>query len=304
MLRGHPGNIARAVRRIIVRGVNHGLIVTFTTDGSHAPGSWHKILPPRNLLGRAVDLGVIPLLVGTAEARRRLVAFQAFLIDTFGPGTFHELFGPDNSLCVKNGVRITLLEGSDLEDMHDNHVHVAPRRVVRLPRVPRDVRLAIRAHRHGARDALAIIRHARRADLGIATALAVVEQESSFRNVWGGDTEPNGGTTGWRFRIVNRRDVVGYLHRRGAHGEGGMQGCGRTQLTFWSLQDEAMRLGGLWKRGPQLRVAFAHVSVLIDAFGLTDGLRRYNGSGPAADRYSREVRERRDRWRDLLDLGD
>jgi hypothetical protein len=41
------------------------------------------------------------------------------------PHGFAEVFGPDNAACVKNGVRITLAEGTELENAHDNHVHVA-----------------------------------------------------------------------------------------------------------------------------------------------------------------------------------
>lgn len=135
MLNGHPGNIARAVRRVIVRGTNHGLIVTSTTDGAHAPTSWHYIRPPRNFRGRAVDFGHAR--PGTPEARAAEVAFQRDLIETHGPGAFHELFGPDNALNVKNGVVVALGEGTPLETLHDTHVHVAPRTLLPLPRKAR-----------------------------------------------------------------------------------------------------------------------------------------------------------------------
>lgn len=126
MLRGHPGDITREVRRVIVHGLEHGLIVTSTTDGGHAPTSFHFTKP-----GRAVDLGnEVP---GTPAARARMVAFQRFLLNKFGPGAFLELFGPENSLAVKNGVQFTLPEGSALENLHDTHVHVVPSRLLPLP---------------------------------------------------------------------------------------------------------------------------------------------------------------------------
>lgn len=131
MLNGHPGNVARAVRRVIVRGVNHGLIVTSTTDGVHAPRSWHKILPPRNWRGRAVDFG--HRRPGTPEARAALVAFQRDLIQTHGADKFHEIYGPDNAANVKNGVIVPLVEGTPLETQHDTHVHVAPKLILPLP---------------------------------------------------------------------------------------------------------------------------------------------------------------------------
>ena len=36
-----------------------------------------------------------------------------------------ELIGPDNNLCVLNGVVCPLGEGSGLENQHDNHIHGA-----------------------------------------------------------------------------------------------------------------------------------------------------------------------------------
>lgn len=128
---GHPRNVTLAVRRVIVRGVNHGLVVTATTDGLHSATSFHHTKP-----GKAVDLGVEPKLAGTPEARKREVAFQRFLLKRFGARAFLELFGPDNAANVKNGVQFTLPEGAPLENQHDNHVHVVPARVFALPKRP------------------------------------------------------------------------------------------------------------------------------------------------------------------------
>jgi hypothetical protein len=118
MLNGHPGNVTPAVKRFIRRGVNHGLVCTATTDGVHAAHSFHKS-------GQAGDMGLVASLVGTAEGRRRMVSFQAH--EAANPTRFNELFGPENSACVKDGRHLTLVEGTALENQHDNHVHGAPR---------------------------------------------------------------------------------------------------------------------------------------------------------------------------------
>lgn len=114
---GHPTNVSKNVREIIVKANRAGLYVTSTTDGSsHAPTSYHYPNNNASRLGEAVDLG------GTYE---NMVAFQRKL--AANPGSYNEVFGPDNYACVKNGVRISIAEGTSLEQGHDNHIHVAPR---------------------------------------------------------------------------------------------------------------------------------------------------------------------------------
>lgn len=120
MLQDHPGHLTPACQRFIVRATRAGLVVTSTTDGSHATNSFHFTRP-----GQAVDVGLPGHLVGTAKGQRRMVRFQRR--EARHPSRFHELFGPANSLCVKNGQRITLQEGTGLENLHDNHVHGALR---------------------------------------------------------------------------------------------------------------------------------------------------------------------------------
>lgn len=113
--------------------VNHGakltamrmnaawMVVTSTTDGAHAPGSYHSS-------GRAVDGGLPAALVGTRKGRARLVAFQRQEFSAWAAGKrpgLVELIGPDNNLIVLRGAHAPLAEGTALENQHDNHVHVA-----------------------------------------------------------------------------------------------------------------------------------------------------------------------------------
>lgn len=296
MLNGHPNNVTLAVKRVIVRIVNHGLVVTSTTDGRHAPTSFHFTQP-----GRAVDAGHDPQTVSAVEGRRRKEEFQRDLLRR-GARHFDELFGPINNACVKNGVQITLVEGTALEENHDTHVHVVPRTVFALPQRPKlsDLDLARLAKKHGANYSLRIVWEARCAGIPVELGFALIEQESGFRNVWGGDPAPNGGTTGLQFKPVTRDRYLAYKKARGAKGEGGMQGVGPAQLTWFEFQDDADRLGGCHVPRHNIRVAFARLSALIRLHGHAKGIARYNGSGPAAERYSREVRAKQDRWQDRL----
>jgi hypothetical protein len=116
MLNGHPGNVTMSTRAYIRRGVAAGLVCTSTSDGSHAPNSYHYS-------GRAADMGLPGSLVGTKKGRDRMVRFQ--VAEARGPHHHAELFGPSNAWTVRNGRIISLAEGTALENLHDSHVHGA-----------------------------------------------------------------------------------------------------------------------------------------------------------------------------------
>ncbi|HKH16265.1 MAG TPA: hypothetical protein VKA57_01975 [Solirubrobacteraceae bacterium] len=116
LLNGHSAPKPPAFERVIARAHARGLVVTSTNDGKHAATSFHY-------RDRAVDFGVPGPLIGTKQGRDRLVAFQRELARH--PRGLAELFGPDNAACVKNGAIRPLAEGTDLENQHDNHLHVA-----------------------------------------------------------------------------------------------------------------------------------------------------------------------------------
>lgn len=125
---GHPGNVSRRIRYVIRRAHKAGLIVTATTDGTHARGSWHYIVRGRNRRGRGVDLGLPSREVGTEYGQRKLEAFQRAEYKRarrLGFRTWLEIIGPVNGLVVLAGRPAGLTEGTVLEQAHDNHVHVA-----------------------------------------------------------------------------------------------------------------------------------------------------------------------------------
>src|SRR3954469_384783 len=91
MLDGPPANIADEVKRFIALAYKYAAdhhrvcTVTATTDGTHAPGSWHNPTP----LGKAVDL-----IFATVE---QMEEFQSYAEahTTRGADDFNELFGPE-----------------------------------------------------------------------------------------------------------------------------------------------------------------------------------------------------------------
>jgi hypothetical protein len=126
---GVDPKVNEGCRRAICRAYAAGLVPTSTTGGAHATGSWHFRKSPSNE-GCGVDIGVRredgP---GTERAMRRLEAFQLREIARFRlgkmPGDLVELIGPANLHVVLKDQEADLVEGSDLEQAHDNHVHLA-----------------------------------------------------------------------------------------------------------------------------------------------------------------------------------
>jgi len=150
---------------------------------------------------------------------------------------------------------------------------------------------AIRAH--GGRYENDIVRAAKRFRVPVSLVCAVIDVESSFRNVFGHDTVRNPiKSPGGGILAVTEQRYRAYLrHRR--LGEGA-QGVGPMQLTHPSLQDEADALGGCFRPAVNIHVGVRHLAALIAEHGLKPGVQRYNGA--KGDDYSTEVLRRRHTW--------
>jgi hypothetical protein len=152
--------------------------------------------------------------------------------------------------------------------------------------------------RHGGRHGELIVAEAKRAGLQLALACALVEQESSFRNVFGHDAVKNPTPKG--SPVTKER----YLRYRGFRDRGlGAQGVGVTQLTFPPFQDQADALGGCWKVRNQLRVGYRVLADNIAAHGVRGGLATYNAGNPTSAvglKYAAQVLTRRRRWKQVL----
>jgi hypothetical protein len=130
-----------------------------------------------------------------------------------------------------------------------------------------------------------VIKEAHRAGLTIPQALALLQKETGIpqRNVFGCDWGPQGGQPPYCGDVVTRERVRALLR------SGKSNGVGWTQLTYRAFVIRAEKLGGAHKPRYQMRVAFDVLSDLISAYGQYGGYRRYNGSGPEAERYAREA---------------
>jgi peptidoglycan hydrolase-like protein with peptidoglycan-binding domain len=151
-------------------------------------------------------------------------------------------------------------------------------------------------------DPAVVITEARRAGIPLALACALLEKETAGgHNVFGHDRDRSG------HYIFPARDGTvpvtedlyrQYKQRRKATGL--PQGVGPCQLTFAGFQDQADALGGCWKPEANIRVGFKVLADNIRVNGQARGVARYNGSGSAADAYSKDVLAKARRWEALL----
>jgi hypothetical protein len=158
-----------------------------------------------------------------------------------------------------------------------------------------DLRLARKLKSAGFQNSLRTIWEARRADLPLSYAMAFLEKESGKgQNVFGHDAVRNpikgGKVTRSRYLKYKRYRQVGL----------GMQGVGPMQLTYYTLQDQADRLGGCWNPRYNMRVGFAHASNLIKRYGVHNGVARYNGDGPAAEAYALDWARKQTHWHNYV----
>lgn len=169
----------------------------------------------------------------------------------------------------------------------------AARKAERQARALQELKRKARAH--GARYVDIIIGESRRVGVPVALGFALIEQETGFRNVFGHDPTIFAGAG-----EVTEEKYKRYKRQRGPLGKGGMQGVGPAQLTWFEFQDRADQRGGCWKPEHNIAVGLEILAANITQHGRATGIARYNGSGPAAERYSREVRAKQAEWRERL----
>lgn len=163
-----------------------------------------------------------------------------------------------------------------------------------------DLKYAAIAKRHGMRNSLRIMWEARRAGISPSLACALMTKETGDattvkgggNNVFGHDPTIYAGAG-----KVTKAKYLAYKRQRGrTH----MQGVGPGQLTFWTVQDAADNLGGCWVPKYNIRIAFGLLAGQIKAHGKRDGIRRYNGTGPAAEAYANSVLRMEKVWHKRL----
>jgi hypothetical protein len=158
-----------------------------------------------------------------------------------------------------------------------------------------DQRYASIAAKHGLENSLRALWEARAAGISPALALAMLEQESGGKNVFGHDPTIYVGAG-----TVTKDKYIAYRAKRRASGNRLMQGAGPLQLTWWEFQDGADALGGCWVVKYNLRYGYRRLAILIKQYGTWIGVERYNGSGPNAQAYRRSVHDRYNKWHTRL----
>lgn len=130
--------------------------------------------------------------------------------------------------------------------------------------------------------------------LPLSYALALVEKESAFKNVFGHDAVRNP-IKGGKVTLIRYRAYKAYRQRGW-----GMQGVGPVQLTWYEFQDRADQAGGCHKPYASMCVGFQHLKELIQQHGKQAGAAAYNGTGDAADAYGRDWLTRQKKWHELV----
>jgi hypothetical protein len=128
--------------------------------------------------------------------------------------------------------------------------------------------------------------------LPLSDCLALVEKESGFRNVFGHDATSSIPER-WKGSRVTWAKYRWYKLRRKSKGA---QGVGPCQLTWPPLQNDADRMGGCHKPGPNMRLGFTHLKIQIERLGREKGAAAYNGTGPAAEAYGRDFVRKQEAW--------
>jgi hypothetical protein len=153
-------------------------------------------------------------------------------------------------------------------------------------------------HKHGFKpdDGMAthILHACATTKLPLSYALALVEKESAFANVFGHDPVRNPIKGG---RVTRARYLAYKAYRRAGYG---MQGVGPVQLTWYGFQDEADRIGGCHKPYPSLCVGFSNLRAKINQLGKEKGAAAYNGTGEAASAYGRDWLARQEKWHKVV----
>ena len=99
---------------------------------------------------------------------------------------------------------------------------------------------------------------------------------------------------------VTKAKYLAYRAERDRTGK--CQGVGPMQLTSKGYQDAADTDGGCWRPLVNIRQGFAVLAANIRRDGLHDGVRAYNGSGPAAEQYAYRVIARAEGYAQRLRL--
>ena len=147
--------------------------------------------------------------------------------------------------------------------------------------------------RHKVKQPIAVVEEAQRADILVASALAMLEMETGIpqRNVFGHDAGAP-----FQGEEVTPEKISKLLASPYSNG------VGWTQLTYKPFISAAQRMGGAHIPRFQMRVGFRVLRENFDREGSIEGMfRAYNGSGSAAEAYARMAVRLRAKWLAVTD---
>jgi hypothetical protein len=151
--------------------------------------------------------------------------------------------------------------------------------------------------KHRTQRAAEVVELAAAAGLELAAAATLLEKESDGgNNVFGHDDVETGGF----YKKGGQVTEEAYRNYKAHRKEFGAQGVGPTQLTLPAFQDRADARGGTFDFRVNCQVGFEILAEHIQANGVHDGFRAYNGSGPKAERYADDAVNKLDVWRSRL----
>jgi hypothetical protein len=147
---------------------------------------------------------------------------------------------------------------------------------------------------HGTLRPASVIDVSALAGLELAAAATLLAKESGGgRNIYGHDGVKTGGFYDKGGPVTKANFQKYREHRKKL----GAQGVGPTQLTYIPFQDRADANGGCHDWRANALTGFGILSMLISQHGVHGGFRRYNGSGPAAEKYGDDAVARIRVWR-------
>ena len=157
----------------------------------------------------------------------------------------------------------------------------------------RDYALARAAVKHGADFATRIILECRAHGVEISDGFGLIEQESGFQNIFGGDYGklPNP----WRPPFYHVPVTEARVRALLAHGQ--PNGVGPAQLTDFGFVREAIRDGGAHKPAVNIATGIAVLGRFQQSHGRLVGFGAYNGGeGRPNMAYAGECELKAGRW--------
>ena len=183
-------------------------------------------------------------------------------------------------------------------------VRRAPAGLLTAPAVQQDAFLSFHDKiitRHIGRGRMTV-RIAAEEGLAIEVAAALREQESSGRNVFGGDHGDVGDVPPYYHQHVTKERCE--LLRAGGTYKHGMNGIGETQITWWELVEDMFEMGGAHIVANQLTVGFRLMAAYMSKYGALEAYGAYNAGEinrrVVINSYSRPMARRVEAWRERL----